>query len=203
MASRQSDGPARALTREALDALLNWLDPDDVRAGHQYERLRERLTRYFEWRACDRADMLADEVLDRVARRLAEGVHVEAADPKSYIYGVARLVCLEALKRQKKHQAALEQFRQAPQPTDAAELEGLDRLLRRCLDSLGPRSHALVLRYYATDGQARIPARQQLAAELGVPINALRIRMHRLRERLAECLAREHQPRRGPGTDET
>jgi DNA-directed RNA polymerase specialized sigma24 family protein len=184
--------PERGVTGESLDALLRCLDPDRARAGAAYGSLRERLARYFEWRGCELADVLADEVLDRVGRRLAAGIDLQADDPRQYIYGVARLVMLEALKAQRKRRAALEDLRHitaeaADGPRDAEEQ---DRRLLRCLNALDDGQRSLVLRYYACDGRTLIRAREQLAADLGMPLNALRIRVFRLRERLAECLAR-------------
>ncbi|MBL8114745.1 MAG: hypothetical protein JNK60_17825, partial [Acidobacteria bacterium] len=46
----------------------------------------------------------------------------------------------------------------------------------------------LLLRYYQGDGASRIENRKALADELHVPMNALRIRVHRLRERLERCV---------------
>lgn len=186
------------VTREsAFDALLHWLDADRNRAGLAYEQLRERLVRYFEWRGCEASDVLADEVLDRVARRLAEGIDVRAEDPRQYVYGVARLVRLEAQKRQGKQRAALNALPKAGWRAGDRDAEELDLRLQRCLDQLDPEQRAFILRYYDSEGQDRIKSRRHMADEMGLALNALRIRAHRLRERLAACL------RATVGTDET
>ncbi|MEW5984620.1 MAG: hypothetical protein AB1806_19890 [Acidobacteriota bacterium] len=189
MSGERSEGKPR-LTVEAFESLLAWLDPDRARAGEAYVRQRERVVRYLEWRGCEMSDALADEVFDRVARRLAEGVEVKAEQPGPYIYGVARLVCLEALKLQQKRRAARDAEPPAGLTSDAADAELRDRRLARCLAALDTDQRTFILRYYEHDGQDRIRARQRLAVEMGLPLNALRIRAHRLRERLAECLSR-------------
>jgi len=57
--------------------------------------------------------------------------------------------------------------------------------LERCLERLPPATRALLLRYYGTTRGAE---RQHIADELGITVNALRIRMHRVRTELAQRL---------------
>src|ERR1051326_5706272 len=62
------------LTQQAFDALLACLDSDRERAAEKYETLRLKLVKFFEWRACAvAAQDLADEVINRVARRIDGG----------------------------------------------------------------------------------------------------------------------------------
>ena len=63
--------------------------------------------------------------------------------------------------------------------------------LRRCLDELPPDQRDLVLQYYkgkSDQGESNIRNRQQLAREAGIPMNALRIRVHRVRRKLEACV---------------
>jgi DNA-directed RNA polymerase specialized sigma24 family protein len=85
-----------SLTQEAFDKLLAAFSPDADEAAKQYEALRIRLIRFFEWRSIPLADDRADEVLNRVARRIDEGQQVN--NVVAYAYRVAYLVFLEALK---------------------------------------------------------------------------------------------------------
>lgn len=59
------------LSQEKFDRLLAWLHPDRARAGTEYERIRQGLIKYFgsmlAWRV---ADDLADQTLDRVAKKV-------------------------------------------------------------------------------------------------------------------------------------
>ena len=86
---------ARGLTREGLEALLAFLDPDRDRAGEKYQQIRQRLVKMFECRGLTPPEEPADETMDRVARRLAEGEHVRAGEPMAYFHGVARNVLRE------------------------------------------------------------------------------------------------------------
>ena len=68
--------------------------------------------------------------------------------------------------------------------------------LERCLGRLMPAQRELLLDYHA--GERHIERRRALTRSLGIPLNALRIRVHRLRgtvERcVAACIARESAP---------
>ena len=58
--------------RTDLTRLLMRLDSDPAKAWEQYRSLRCRLVKFFEWNQCTFPEELADEVLDRVARKPAE-----------------------------------------------------------------------------------------------------------------------------------
>ncbi len=175
----------RSLTQEGLDALLDSLDPDRDLAARRYEEIRRRLIRFFEWRGCDTADALTDDTFNRVAGKLAEGLELRS-DPYAYFCGVARLVALEHGRRTAKESRLLELDGWPPpaEPEDDAD----HRLgaLRRCLDALSPDQRQLVLRYH--QGEQRIADRKRLCQELGIEMNALRIRVHRLRRMIETCV---------------
>ena len=78
------------LTQEAFDQLLAALDADRERAGHQYEIVRRKLLKFFEFHGSDAPEEHADETINRVARKLAEGERVENFN--GYCLGVARRV---------------------------------------------------------------------------------------------------------------
>jgi DNA-directed RNA polymerase specialized sigma24 family protein len=176
------------LTPEAFDALLAALDGDRARAGERYELLRKKLVRFFEWRGAAAAEEWADETLDRVGRHVAGGEQVR--NVASYAAGVARLVWLEALKEQAR-------ARELDERTPAAESAGEDEetasrmaCLEACLGALPDAQRALVLDYFADEKRAKIDHRKAIAARLGIEVNALRIRVHRIRARLGECVRR-------------
>src|SRR5262245_30340599 len=60
------------LTQGAFRSLLTWLDEGGNSNGENYLETRRRLVSYFDRKNCHPADELADETLNRVARRLAE-----------------------------------------------------------------------------------------------------------------------------------
>ena len=168
------------------------LGPDRDQAGLKYEGLRRKLVRFFEWRNCHPAEELADQTLDRVSRKLAEGVEIHLSDPGPYVYGVARNIARETLA----------QATRRPQPASlAAEAEralnssleptseDLDRALHcldHCLEAMPMATRQLVLLYHG--GEGRGPGRKRLLAGLRIPPGALWVRMHRLRKRLEHCV---------------
>jgi DNA-directed RNA polymerase specialized sigma24 family protein len=175
------------LTRNALDSLLDYLGPDRSAAGERYEEIRDRLIRLFQWRGCSHPEELADETMNRVAGKVADGLEIRSDDPFRYFCGVAHLVFKEMLRQTRRERRALEEVRHLPPPAPDEEDVRLD-LLRRCLDDLPPEQRRLVIDYQAGEGGERIRRRRGLAADLGIPINALRIRVHRLRQQLERCL---------------
>src|SRR5262245_64833579 len=91
------------LTQSTFRQLLDWLDAGADSGGHNYLEMRERLVFYFDRKNCLTPDELADETLNRVARRLDEEGGISIDTPAHYCYIVARFVFLEYLrgKRQK------------------------------------------------------------------------------------------------------
>jgi len=85
----------RELSQSAFDRLLAQLDPDAQRAGEKYQTVQRSLAKFFECRGCATPFELADETLNRVARRLEEGETIYAGEFASYAYGVARNVLRE------------------------------------------------------------------------------------------------------------
>lgn len=189
-----ADGAGRPgrLTARSFDALLDAFDSDRDRAGARYAACRERLCRFFEWRGCEDPDGLADETLDRVAVRLDGGTTIQSGDPLHYVFGVARLVCLEAHKAQRRTRERLEDYGRQQTLDEPARDDLLDARVARCLEALPDDQRGLVTAYYQGEGRSRADARQAQARRMGIPMNALRIRIHRIRERLAECVRGQH-----------
>ncbi|MEN3332706.1 MAG: hypothetical protein V7641_2071 [Blastocatellia bacterium] len=63
--------------------------------------------------------------------------------------------------------------------------------LAGCLSQLPAESRALILDYYQGERGERIRHRKQMAERLGIPQNALRIRVHRIRERLEQSSSKQ------------
>ena len=173
------------MNQQAFDGLLAALDPDRNRAGEKYETLRRKLTKFFSWQGCSFPEDRADDALNRVARRLAEGEAIR--DLGRYVYGVAQLISRESVAEQARARQAAGELRDARPSSSAAEAH--TACLERCLARLVPESRNLILRYYQGERGLRIRNRQALARELEIPLNALRNRALRLRERLAACVA--------------
>jgi RNA polymerase sigma factor (sigma-70 family) len=169
------------LSQEQFDALLNWLAPEREQAGQKYEEIRTRLIKIFTCRGCYEPEDLADETINRVISRLHEIRDQFKGDCSKYFYGVANKVHLEYLRR--KHRQPID----VPE-TDTVRIEVEYKCLEDCLERLSTENRNLVLQYYQLEGKARIDQRKALAKELGIKLNALRIRAHRIRATLQQCV---------------
>lgn len=186
------------LDRRELDTLLSFLGRERESAGREYERIRHRLIRFLEWRGCTEADQLADEAMNRVARRLAEGLEIESDDPYVYFRGVAKMILSEWRRERRRDRdaqrgASFESERLRPsvfddeQDTDPETSEQVrERLqvLHECLALLPEHERDLVLRFYQGEGAERIRQRRRLARERAITMTALRLRAFRIRRRL-------------------
>jgi len=185
--------------REGFRQFLGWLDEGVESNGERYLEMRRRLVRYFDYRNCRLSDDLADETLNRVARKLEEKGEIVAASPAHYCYIVARLVFLEAGRRKELQASSLDDtshrggaiagLRASSEPAvEAAAKERLFSCLERCLSKLRTQDRELILNYYRGEQREKIEYRSQMAAELGLTTNALSIRACRIRTKLEACV---------------
>ena len=183
------------LTPDSFNKLLTLLGSKGADAGQEYERIRRRLIRFFEWQLCnDDPEALADESINRVAKALDEGKEVWSKDPLSFFYGVARNVLKE--DRRRKETVVLEPLTWAPDPSaqvitfplEPSQDEDLS-CLDTCADDLAQSDRDLIIGYYFGEKAAKIQQRKELARQLDITMNALRIRAHRIRTELETCVA--------------
>jgi len=181
---------AQRLHPDHLAALLDRLGPDRDLAGERYVDLARRLRIIFLYRHCPDVDELVDETLDRAGRRLLElGDRFEGSDPARYVFGVAWNVARESFRRRSPE--PLSEGRDIPDPgsDDPDESKELrDACLDRCLARLPADDRRLALAYYEGEGGRRVRRRAELARELGVTLNALRLKLHRLTRQLRQCV---------------
>jgi DNA-directed RNA polymerase specialized sigma24 family protein len=187
------------LTQGAFRQFLSWLDEGADSGGERYLEMRRRLALYFDRKNCLSPDELADETLNRVARKLDEKGAITDLSPAHYCYVVAKFVFLEYLRRGEHSQTNFEELThaahsppglQAPSGIGAATTatEKLHDCLEECLDQLPARDRELIVGYYQGEQRAKIEARSQLAARLGLSLNALSIRACRIRDKLEACV---------------
>jgi DNA-directed RNA polymerase specialized sigma24 family protein len=176
-----------SLTSEGFEKFLAVLGGEREAAGEQYEVVRLKLVKYFELRMSANPEEVADETIDRVARRLAGGERIESPEVMRYVYGVARNVLLESWKneqRQKKIGYAPAESEESDQEDAGLQLD----CFQECLGRIPEDSRSLLLRYYQHTGRAKIDDRLTLARQLAIPTNALRIRIHRIKAELQRCM---------------
>lgn len=169
------------LSPESFDRLLAWLNPDREQAGRKYEEIRRRLIKIFICRGCLTSEDLADDTINRVAKRVSEIAPSYVGDPALYFVGVAHNVCLEYFRRKPAPEP--------PLPDDPTEQkEKMDECLGQCMQRLSPPQRKLILEYHREEKHLKIDHRKELAQQLGIAMNALRIQAHRIRARLQECV---------------
>ncbi|HEV7645021.1 MAG TPA: sigma-70 family RNA polymerase sigma factor [Pyrinomonadaceae bacterium] len=171
------------ITPEAFNTLLEWLDPDREEAGRKYEVIRGGLIKMFITRGCIEAENLADRTIDRVATKVKKIRDTFIGDPTGYFHGVARNIYLEHVKVRREDPAEIDPAAEVPFKF-GSELE----CLRKCLSNLTAEQVILVLEYFLEESSAKILHRKTMAAELGVDPGTLRIRVHRLKAFLEDCV---------------
>ncbi|MBC7911154.1 MAG: sigma-70 family RNA polymerase sigma factor [Pyrinomonadaceae bacterium] len=171
------------LTQEAFDLLLDWLSPDREQAGRIYEQVRCKLIRIFAGRGCFAAEDMADETINRVAKKVHEISDTYVGDPSYYFYGVAQYILLE-------HSRKKPVVLPPPPPVQdsADDLEQEYECLEKCMQHLPERSRELVIEYYLKAKSNKSEHRRELAQRLGIALNALRIRAFRIRATLQDCV---------------
>jgi len=168
-------------SQEAFEKLLAWLHSDRDKAVEKYQRIYFRLVRVFAARGCFDAEELADETVNVVASKIDELRATYHGDPALFFYGVAKKIYQERMKRKPPPQA--------PPPPDNTEIEYRCGCLQKCLEKvLAPDEAKTVLRYHEGEGQARIENRKKMAEELGISMNALRIRICHMQANLRPCI---------------
>jgi hypothetical protein len=172
----------QVLKQDEFDQLLSWLDPDPETAGLIYEKIRRRLITILASRRCAVPEEMADETIDRVARRVADIRENYVSEKAIYFLGVMNNVHHEYLKRAEAPQLSI------VSNDDAVDKETVHVCLDKCLSKLAPHANHLIERYYAENKRARIDLRKGLASELGISLNTLRLRALRIREKLQTCI---------------
>ena len=177
-----------ALSREAFDRMLAWLDYDRDLAGQKYEEIRCRLIKIFVCQGCIDPEGMADETINRVIHKVPEIAPNYVGNPALYFSGVARYILLEYKNRM----AQLRLLPPAPPKQieeDDEDIEPEYDCLDRCIERLTPANRELILEYYREEKRAMIENRKRLAERVGITPNALRVRADRVRNSLEKCVA--------------
>jgi DNA-directed RNA polymerase specialized sigma24 family protein len=182
----------RQLTRERFDLLLSHLSVDPAERGTRYEMLRGRLIFFFLRRMLPLPEDLADEVLNRLARRLEEGEAL--ASIEGYALGIARHLLQEQRAHSDRERTASEEFhRNVSQETLTPDEDEEIRLshMKRCLERLPHSDREMLSEYYLAEGSEKIPIRKRLAKARGITQAALRKRVFVLRGLVQRCMQRQ------------
>ncbi len=178
---------------ENFQFLLEWLDQGIDSEGANYLEMRRRLVSFFDRKNCLTPETLADETLNRVARRLEETGEIESDAPAKFCYITARFVFLEHLRDAEKNTTSFEQAAFEPRAAnidfEARELkEKMLDCLERCTAQLETVSREIITNYYYGEERVKIENRCALAEKFGISANALTIRACRIRDKLEICV---------------
>jgi len=171
-----------AINADAFERFLCWLGPDPESAGRKYELIRDRLIMMFRARRCVFAEDLADTTFERVARKMTDLTTEFTGDPARYFYGVAKKVFLEyqhELMAKRKRAGWL-----APANAEDDDLENMLKQLDDALSAIPKSDRELILTYYTDSGRNKINHRRALAKQFGIGLNALRLRVFRIRREI-------------------
>jgi RNA polymerase sigma factor (sigma-70 family) len=185
----------RLVTPDNFAALLAALGDTPKEPGIHYERLRSKLIFFFSRRQLQFPEDLADEVFDRLAQRISEGV--EVASPPAYALGIARYVAQEQSTRKPQSQNVDEAFwDNVPAHLTTQSKEDEIARMERCLNKL-PKAEARLLRnYYLAAADNPMQVRKGLAESLGISANTLRQRVFLARQSLRVCMTAVERTKR-------
>lgn len=183
-----------SISADAFGRLLQWLDEGVNSDGQKYLEIRARLVSYFDRKNCLNPDELADETLNRVARRIEEQ-QIQTEAPAKFCYITARFVFLESLREKEKTNVPLDEAGQklASPQISKEEVERKEKrfdCLETCVGQLDTANRELIIGYYYGKERVKIENRRALAEKLGLSINALSVRACRIRDKLEKCVGK-------------
>jgi DNA-directed RNA polymerase specialized sigma24 family protein len=172
------------LTQESFDRLLSWLHPDREEAGKAYVKIRSGLIKKFASHGCPLPDKLADETIDRVARKLPEIADTYIGERERYFYRVAYYVLLESYAKNLNETELTEDLNS----TEKEDVETEFYCLEKCMDGLPSQKQYLIRNYYSGEKGTKIRRRKELALTFNVELPALRVQALRIRQDLKGCI---------------
>ncbi len=173
---------SKEITRENFEIFLRWLSPEQEKIGEEYERLLFRLATFFNSRGCLYAEELADEVINRIVVILEKEV---IENKVGYIYGVARNVYLESLRKEKHHVNIDDLNLPAKAP---AEIDFSNECLEKCLQKLPVERRLQILDYFSTDKSEKIASHKKTSDAMQISQTALRMQIYRTKQQLSVCV---------------
>lgn len=189
-----SDKQNWTASASAFQRLLKWLDGQTNSEGQTYLEMRRRLVAYFDRKNCTTPDDLADETLNRVARRLEEENISQTDDPARYCYIVARFVFMEYLRSARREDTLADELTRTTRDASAnldqtrGEKDLMLSCLESCISKLQEENRQIIVGYYVGQEREKIENRRSLAQTLGITSNALSIRAYRIRTKLEKCV---------------
>jgi hypothetical protein len=180
------------LSSASFECLLNWLHPDREEAGREYQRIRALLIKHFQAHRCLAPNDLADTTIDRVGRILLAGKLPSwvGAAKERYFFRVGYYILLEDKKGKALPEMQIPDGLEVMKPEEDEELELKLHCLEKCLQEQSTANRELVVKYYRGAKAVKIKNREKLAQQMNINLPGLRVRAHRVRQALKECMER-------------
>lgn len=179
------------LTKENFDALLTWFSPNREEAGVKYEEIRNGLIRFFSFKGCNDAEILADETINRVAKKFDQLDTDNKNKHITFFYGFASKIYLEYLHKLNKREVQFETNLHSNteityQPDEIVEEK--HQCLEKCLAKLSETDRVLMVQYFSKEKSAKIEHRRKLAEQLNISNATMHVKIHRLKDVLRVCV---------------
>lgn len=179
--------------REFFDIFLASLSQDLDQASEKYLLLRSKIALYFRLRGYSDPEGLTDIVLDRIIKKMGEE-KIIIDDIYSYALGVAKNVSRE-YERSTRLFVPFEAVNNITaeggvfyeKQEEEEREQNRYQCLQHCLSHLTESNREILLAYYASKAEAT-KHREKMSHELGITVNTLRVRVHRIRESLHRCI---------------
>ena len=177
----------RTLSHETFARFVEYLSLDTEEGGRLYIRLHNKLVGFFSLKGISDPVSAADETIDRAALKITTGTPVP--DVHKYCLGIARNIIKERLRRTQRENLVFLQFVEELNNSSAEEVERIKQLLKPCFEQLTLEEQQLLAAYcQVIQGRARAEHRRRLAETMTTTVLALRMRVTRLRNGLADCV---------------
>jgi RNA polymerase sigma factor (sigma-70 family) len=182
-----------------LDSLVGGANVFEPEA---YTSLRGALIRYFEWNDATDPENLADEVFCRLLQNMGRQADtIESV--QAFAYGIAQNVLREywrARERERNIASASDSDNNPSLSRAFSEnvSETLAKDLDECLKCLSKQEQSLIRIFHGAETKRKIDERKKLALDMGISQNALRIRVSRIRKKLAACIEQRERQRNEP-----
>jgi DNA-directed RNA polymerase specialized sigma24 family protein len=178
--------------------LLNF-DDNEARASEIYKEIRVRLIRQFKANRSLNPEDQADEVFNRVARKISDdGLVLDKQTIFAYFHQTARFVIFKSRRENHKKILGLEDLPISEEPAYNPQeyIEKYEEKVRRelgleaikaCREHLSKKEVDILDQYNSAIGKDKKQQHQQLAESLGKTQNALKIVINRTRKKIIEC----------------
>ncbi|HEY0546513.1 MAG TPA: hypothetical protein VGC91_14135 [Pyrinomonadaceae bacterium] len=185
--SPQDSSKVSRINEEVLTLFLKALSPDRDEASRHYTSLHLKLVGFFRMKGVSQPERDADTTLDRAALKIAGGALVPEVN--RYCFGIARNVARESLRIDSRESSAFLKSLANPVTSPEELVARITNVLQPCLEQLAVEDQKF-LQDYCKDikGRARSVHRRQLAEDMNTTVLALRMRVTRLRTKLADCV---------------